>query len=136
MQAAPGCRSSASICSSLGPRDQRRFRRGPQRVFRRPAMVGIRWSPECRRLHERTRVRSRCDTRRALRATRHRAGQPAPPPPAADPSPLTRREREAAALVAKGLSNRKIADELMVSPRTVASTSTWRRSGPSSVSAA
>ncbi|MBK3645066.1 LuxR C-terminal-related transcriptional regulator [Streptomyces sp. MBT33] len=41
------------------------------------------------------------------------------PVAAAVPGPLTRREREVAALVAKGLSNRKIAEEFVVSPRTV-----------------
>ncbi|MEU9880913.1 ATP-binding protein [Streptomyces phaeochromogenes] len=38
---------------------------------------------------------------------------------AAAPSPLTRREREVAALVAKGMSNRQIASALGRSPRTV-----------------
>jgi DNA-binding NarL/FixJ family response regulator len=35
------------------------------------------------------------------------------------PSPLSRREREIAAMIARGLSNREIADELVVSVRTV-----------------
>ncbi|MEU1167141.1 helix-turn-helix transcriptional regulator [Streptomyces sp. NPDC005921] len=82
-------------------------------------MVGICWSPECRTPHERKGAPSQCDTRRALRATYRRAGQPVPPPPAADPNSLTRREREVAALVAKGLSNRKIAAEPLVPPHTV-----------------
>ncbi|MER6961791.1 LuxR C-terminal-related transcriptional regulator [Streptomyces sp. NPDC000618] len=38
---------------------------------------------------------------------------------AAAPSPLTRREREVAELVAKGMSNRQIAAALVLSPRTV-----------------
>ncbi|MFI6318575.1 ATP-binding protein [Nonomuraea sp. NPDC050556] len=49
---------------------------------------------------------------------------PAAPPPAAapaDPPPtLTAREREIAKLVARGLSNRAIADELVISPATSA----------------
>ncbi|MEU6352325.1 LuxR C-terminal-related transcriptional regulator [Streptomyces sp. NPDC047072] len=44
-------------------------------------------------------------------------------PPAAEPppgaGPLTRREREVAALVAQGMSNRRIAAALVLSPRTV-----------------
>ncbi|GGN19510.1 helix-turn-helix transcriptional regulator [Streptomyces fuscichromogenes] len=39
--------------------------------------------------------------------------------PVADANPLTKRERQVSALIAKGLSNRKIAAELVVSPRTV-----------------
>ena len=42
-----------------------------------------------------------------------------PAAPATAPSPLTRREREVAALVTLGMSNRRIAAELVVSPRTV-----------------
>ncbi|MFE7837329.1 LuxR C-terminal-related transcriptional regulator [Streptomyces sp. NPDC057474] len=42
-----------------------------------------------------------------------------PAAPATPTSPLTRREREVAALVAKGMSNRLIAGTLVLSPRTV-----------------
>ncbi|MFF5965205.1 ATP-binding protein [Streptomyces collinus] len=38
---------------------------------------------------------------------------------AADRKPLTRREREVAAIVARGMSNRQVAAELVLSPRTV-----------------
>ncbi|HEX6472968.1 MAG TPA: LuxR C-terminal-related transcriptional regulator [Streptosporangiaceae bacterium] len=40
--------------------------------------------------------------------------------PVTPPSTLTRREREIAALIARGLSNKGIADELVISPATVA----------------
>jgi non-specific serine/threonine protein kinase len=43
------------------------------------------------------------------------------PPVSGEPaSPLTRREQEVAALVAQGLSNRQIAERLVITPRTVA----------------
>jgi predicted ATPase/DNA-binding CsgD family transcriptional regulator/Tfp pilus assembly protein PilF len=53
------------------------------------------------------------------------AGSTAPAPPSAPPSsgadgPLTARELQIAGLVARGLSNRAIADELVISPATVA----------------
>ena len=48
------------------------------------------------------------------------AGAGAGPAPAAVPSTLTPREREIAALIARGLSNRAIADELVISQATVA----------------
>jgi predicted ATPase/DNA-binding CsgD family transcriptional regulator len=48
------------------------------------------------------------------------AGTPPAPAPAAVPSALTPREREIAALIARGLSNRAIADELVISQATVA----------------
>ena len=43
-----------------------------------------------------------------------------PPGPRRVPSTLTPREREIAALIARGLSNRAIADELVISQATVA----------------
>ncbi|GIH49096.1 LuxR family transcriptional regulator [Microbispora rosea subsp. rosea] len=47
--------------------------------------------------------------------------EPAPPerPPAAEPSPLTRREQEIAELIAQGRSNKEIASALVISQRTV-----------------
>jgi predicted ATPase/DNA-binding CsgD family transcriptional regulator len=43
----------------------------------------------------------------------------APPAPDRDPSPLTRREREVAALVARGLTDRQIAETLVITEGTV-----------------
>ncbi|WP_329223443.1 LuxR C-terminal-related transcriptional regulator [Streptomyces sp. NBC_01485] len=45
--------------------------------------------------------------------------RPEPAAPVTTPSPLTRRERDVAALVAKGMSNRQIAAALVLSQRTV-----------------
>jgi predicted ATPase/DNA-binding CsgD family transcriptional regulator len=50
----------------------------------------------------------------------HDPGQPPAGTPAPSPSPLTPREREIAILIARGLSNRGIADELVISPATAA----------------
>jgi predicted ATPase/DNA-binding CsgD family transcriptional regulator len=47
-------------------------------------------------------------------------GQAAAPLSSGQPSTLTAREREIAALIARGLSNRGIADELVISPATAA----------------
>jgi non-specific serine/threonine protein kinase len=58
----------------------------------------------------------------ALSETRSEAttSKPDGPPTGEQPPNLTRREREVAALVAQGLTNRQIASELMVSEHTVA----------------
>ncbi|MFJ9565095.1 ATP-binding protein [Streptomyces fuscichromogenes] len=47
------------------------------------------------------------------------AAPPAEPSPLTESSPLTRRERQVAALVSQGMTNRRIAAELVLSPRTV-----------------
>ncbi len=46
------------------------------------------------------------------------AAEPAPPAPRAPSSVLSRREREVAALIARGLTNRQIANELVISEMT------------------
>jgi DNA-binding NarL/FixJ family response regulator len=53
---------------------------------------------------------------------RARVEDPARPPrpaPALEPSPLTRREREVAALVARGWTDRQVAEMLVISEGTV-----------------
>ncbi len=55
-----------------------------------------------------------------IRAIPAQAPAPAPDSPGAPPSALTAREREIAALIARGMSNRGIADELVISPATAA----------------
>jgi non-specific serine/threonine protein kinase len=47
--------------------------------------------------------------------------QAEPPPASTETTPLTRREREVADLVADGLGNKEIADRLVISPRTAES---------------
>lgn len=55
-----------------------------------------------------------------VRRTRTRGSGPTPVVPPASPSaPLTSRERQIATLIAQGLSNKAIAEQLTISPRTV-----------------
>ena len=56
-------------------------------------------------------------TRRVIDRMAHEPGPPEPPPSAADE--LTPREREVLELIAQGLSNGEIADELVIEPTTV-----------------
>jgi DNA-binding NarL/FixJ family response regulator/energy-coupling factor transporter ATP-binding protein EcfA2 len=73
------------------------------------------------REHARTRQRGKeikCSTRAHSLASQHEIRTPAVYA-AASPLPVTAREREIANLVAAGLSNRQIADRLVVSVRTV-----------------
>jgi DNA-binding NarL/FixJ family response regulator len=66
-----------------------------------------------------------------LRQARERLGQHAGSPTALAASPLTQRETEVARMASRGLSDRDIADELVVSIRTVQShlASTYRKLG-------
>jgi DNA-binding CsgD family transcriptional regulator len=61
-------------------------------------------------------VRRRDDAARELRRLGHRVLRPAQ---TTDDHPLTAREREIAKLVASGRTNREIAEELVLSPRTI-----------------
>jgi ATP/maltotriose-dependent transcriptional regulator MalT len=73
------------------------------------------------REHARTRQRGKeikCSTRAHWLASQHKIRTPAVDA-AASPLPVTAREREIANLVTAGLSNRQIADRLVVSVRTV-----------------
>lgn len=54
----------------------------------------------------------------AVRSDADTPPEPAAPPAATSSDVLTRREREVAALVAQGLTNREIADRLVISKRT------------------
>ncbi|MGW1786124.1 ATP-binding protein, partial [Streptomyces sp. NPDC002143] len=56
---------------------------------------------------------------RPARAVAYALDTPPPPGPPPGPGPLTRREQEVAALIAQGMSNRRIAAALVLSPRTV-----------------
>jgi len=56
---------------------------------------------------------------RAIAYALDTAAEPEPAAPVTAPSPLTQREQEVAALVARGMTNRQIATTLMLSPRTV-----------------
>lgn len=55
----------------------------------------------------------------AYRVAGLRSGSAIEPPPLSAPTPLTRREEEVVVLVAHGLTNREVADELVLSERTV-----------------
>ncbi|MDP9407711.1 MAG: LuxR C-terminal-related transcriptional regulator, partial [Actinomycetota bacterium] len=57
--------------------------------------------------------------RAALPYTQAAPPPPAPPPPAPQASPLSPREAEVVALLARGLSDREIAKTLVLSPKTV-----------------
>lgn len=58
--------------------------------------------------------------RDAVEAVLEAAGHPpAPPPPPPRPADLTEREVEVLVLLASGLTNKQIAQRLVVSPRTV-----------------
>ena len=64
-------------------------------------------------------VRLRDEAARELRRLGHRVRRPARMRAAAPPGPLTEREREIALLVADGRTNREVAEQLVLSTRTV-----------------